>query len=360
MATAFDLDTKEDQLIGEMRKAVQSAGLNFLIGSGCSSPALAVLGNIEKEIEAKIIEGKIKESEIMILDMVKPLLKITHEIKSNPEGNSKATLETYKVFLTTISKIIFERKGSILPKQANIFSTNYDLFVEKAFEDAGTFSILNDGFIRRPSLSFPFRFSSAEFFNSVYNNGNLYEYRVQIPSINLVKLHGSLSWKNEDSQIIYGVDDLEPLLEESRAISNESTIEVIQKFNRKCSIILPTKEKFEDSILNQNYYDLLRIYANELDKPNTVLFVEGFSFSDDHILKITKRALKNPTLRLIVFCHKTDELSEYERKFSVFNNVNIVFSSSKEILFSDFNSFLGKIFPSDFALTGASQGEQNG
>ena len=57
-------------------------------------------------------------------------------------------------------------------------------------------------------------------------------------------------------------------------------------------MILPKKDKFKETLLNRVYYDMLRIYANELDKENTLLITNGFSFDDEHILDITKRALK--------------------------------------------------------------------
>ena len=67
-------------------------------------------------------------------------------------------------------------------------------------------------------------------------------------------------------------------------------------------IINPTKEKFRSSVLNRNYYELLRIYSTELEKENTVLFVMGFSFSDEHIREVTIRAANsNPTLKVYIF-----------------------------------------------------------
>jgi hypothetical protein len=42
---------------------------------------------------------------------------------------------------------------------------------------------------------------------------------------------------------------------------------------KKLMIVNPAKTKFEDTLLNQYYYDLLRIYSNELEKENSVLFV---------------------------------------------------------------------------------------
>ena len=53
--------------------------------------------------------------------------------------------------------------------------------------------------------------------------------------------------------------------------------------------------------MDSTYYELLRIYNNELDREGTLLVSFGFSFGDSHILGITKRALKNPTLKLVAF-----------------------------------------------------------
>jgi hypothetical protein len=88
-------------------------------------------------------------------------------------------------------------------KQANVFSTNYDLFPENAFEEIRTGITFNDGFSRSPLLYRSFRFSMSEFFNSIYNNGNSYNYRVQVPCLNLIKLHGSLSWERLGDEITF-------------------------------------------------------------------------------------------------------------------------------------------------------------
>ena len=51
-----------------------------------------------------------------------------------------------------------------------------------------------------------------------------------------------------------------------------------------------------------NINKLLRLYANSLEKENSLLFILGFSFADEHIRDITLRAANsNPTLQIIVF-----------------------------------------------------------
>ena len=46
-----------------------------------------------------------------------------------------------------------------LLKQVNVFTTNYDVFIEDALENFDSVS-LNDGFDRKPSLTGNFKFST--------------------------------------------------------------------------------------------------------------------------------------------------------------------------------------------------------
>jgi len=98
-------------------------------------------------------------------------------------------------------------------------------------------------------------------------------------------------------------------------------------------------------LFNQIYYDLLRIYANELDKENTLLIVDGFSFADEHILEITQRALKNPTLLIIIICFIEDELENFTQKFNSYNNVFIAYSEDNEVDFMKFQDILKGVLP---------------
>ena len=252
-------------------------------------------------------------------------------------------LASYAEFISTLNKILIERKTDLLPRQANIFTTNYDLFIERASQDIPILK-LNDGFSRTPNLDGIFSFSPQNFFNSVFNIGNLYNYRVEIPCVNLIKIHGSLSWKKADDDIVmHNVQKKPPLEaeEEDGQISNEQ----IADYNKEYAVILPQKSKFRETLMDRIYYDLLRIYANQLDKENTLLIAFGFSFIDEHIYDITKRALKNPTLKLIIFAYKTEDLEGYKTKFDGYNNVTVVTPEDENnIDFTKFNSVLSSIF----------------
>jgi hypothetical protein len=199
-----------------------------------------------------------------------------------------------------MSSILNDRKNPLLPKQVNIFTTNYDLFFEKASESVASL-VLNDGFDRSAKLKQKFEFSPKNFFNTVYHNGTIYGYEVELPNVNLIKLHGSCSWKTENGKVIFNVSHDDP------------------------TIILPRKQKFSETVTDQTYYDLLRLYANELDKENALLCAFGFSFADEHILDITRRALKNPTLQVLIFCYQECQTLGYREKFKLYSNVEVIY-----------------------------------
>ena len=56
----IDIVEEKDKLLEILQKTTQSANLNFLIGAGCSTPALKALGNTEQKIQDYITNGKRK------------------------------------------------------------------------------------------------------------------------------------------------------------------------------------------------------------------------------------------------------------------------------------------------------------
>ncbi len=130
-----------------LRKSFQSANINFLIGSGCSVPAIKPLGDIEKKIQKLLEEKKKLEAENLMCQFLVPIAESNDKLIGNSgDKDTEETLSKYKAFLGSIFQILTKSKNNILPKKANIFSTNYDLFVEKASEKFGVEFNLNAGF----------------------------------------------------------------------------------------------------------------------------------------------------------------------------------------------------------------------
>ena len=83
-------------------------------------------------------------------------------------------------------------------------------------------------------------------------------------------------------------------------------------------MINPTKDKFITSVLDYHFYELMRIYSNALERENSLLFVMGFSFADEHIAQITKRAADtNPTLQVIIFAYSDNDIDAYKNNLGI-------------------------------------------
>jgi SIR2-like domain len=339
MARVFDLAVAADDISKNLARSFQSANINFLIGSGASSPAIPSAGTVEKEI-AKIFEAGDEEAAYQKLyDFLSTVQTPTNSlINGVADANNETTVKNYSDYLGIIESILGERRTSLLPKQATIFTTNYDLFIEQA-SVTYTAMRLNDGFIRVPSLTGRCEYSSRTFFTTTSSAANLYNYKVDIPCINLMKLHGSLSWTKDGDDILFSVKNVVPLLP-------TKTPDDVKKFVDRYAVVLPEAKKFHTTLMDGTYYELLRIYANELDREGTLLVAFGFSFGDKHILDITRRALKNPTLKLVIFAFQESDKDSFLKVFEDFNNVDIIAPApTSQIDFPKFNAVLRSILP---------------
>lgn len=349
--------------LDHFKNIFQDCNINFLIGSGLSTPYFSTLGNIE--IWLTELEDKFNDDEISLkrynylkasiykiyFDVAiknnRNLIRFNKDVEEYADIRTKDdekvklkkklinTYLSYKVFLKSLNNILYERRSNTVSKQVNIFTTNIDVFVEKIFEDLDL--QFNDGF----NGIFKKKFSLSNFKKSFYQKSLQYDNLSEIPVFNLLKLHGSVTWKKFNGSIIFSSTALFKNLE--IALSKKELLEIKKldndvwdKYQRSITlnemidkikvefkkdadlpevedliaeydllqIVNPTKEKFRDTTFNKNYYELLRLYANELEKENTVLFVLGFSMADEHIREITKRALKsNPTLKIFIISY---------------------------------------------------------
>ena len=52
-------------------------------------------------------------------------------MQAEEDEEIKQSLINYQTFLENIGQILYKKNDNISPKKANIFSTNYDLFLKK-------------------------------------------------------------------------------------------------------------------------------------------------------------------------------------------------------------------------------------
>lgn len=297
-------------IIDTLRKCFQSSNINVLLGAGFSYGVAGLLGDIENQLyKAEYINGDNEE--------VRKLKKNFFEKSILPMADKEKVKfgESERIrFFDIIKKIVENRQSSILHKIVNVYTTNYDLLIESAFEKNHIEYV--DGFSGkiRPV------FSTANYGMILSRQTSISSMTSEVVTFNLYKVHGSLNWKCEDSEI-HNCNHVELI----RNIEQHLCSDDFDNYYSSLAIINPTKEKLRQTVLNINYYDQLRMYCNELEKINTILISFGFSFADEHILQMTQRSLKgNPTFSLMIFSYDETSTRKYEELFREYSGV-IVF-----------------------------------
>lgn len=305
----FNLNCGKDErdlILGKLKRMFSSSNINVLIGSAFSLPYLKTLKDIEKRLSAAIESGnrteEFKVKEEFFNQSIAPVIGIDVNESSFAEKRQ---------FIKTLADIISLRETSMVHKIINIFTTNYDNILETAME-------MNhidyfDGFSGRISP----KFSTANYGKLICRQTELTGRISESVSCNLFKMHGSLYWKQDGEDIVF--EDFSGKITEISLETEED--EFLKKYSQLC-IINPEKNKFNSTVMNSNYYDQLRMFANELERQNTIMIAFGFSFADEHIMQVVKRALSsNPTLTLLLFPYCEDDLESFAEVFRFNNNV---------------------------------------
>lgn len=342
--------------IVKLKTYIQSANVNFLFGSGLSKPYLETLGDIEKrltELSASGIDDDV--CNIIKASIYKEYFTKVILPNFNPDerdADYKSVIDNYRSFLSLWNDIFNKRHSRLLSKQLNIYTTNIDTLVENAAEE--TTVEFNDGF--KGSINQIFDEGN---FQKSYSKTSLHFQNVsELPVFNLLKMHGSINWVEKENTIYndYSLQLVKVISEKLNEIGREHFVAfeefatmkanavTLQTSNPKTDypsiykdffeiydkliIVNPTKRKFSETVMDIHFYELMRLYSNSLEKEQSILFVMGFSFADEHIRKITLRAANtNPTLLVVVFAYDDDQKFEFEN--NICNNNVFVLTPSK-------------------------------
>ena len=362
----------DQDFLSDLRKTLESTNINFLLGAGCSMPAFRTLGNLEElRVELEEKKDSLGENSDVIYRLIKAKIdrrffmgsiyrnvEYVDDQRRGSEEDIQRTQAAYKDFCTEAIQTVANRESVDKPKQVTFFTSNYDLCMDLALDEADipTNSAYLGRFARRVTLQ--------TFGNRVFSNGIGLGYRTEIPSANLVKIHGCASWRNDGDRLT--IDDSYKILKDIKALfedvsrfgehqptdspngpasikanATDASTEIpadfetlksqaeaifertkqddrgkenlVKKLNEldsaqnQLAVVLPNKGKFASTVLDETYYDQLRRLSNQLELPNTSLLVMGFSFADEHIRSLITRAAKaNPTLKVIIFCYSKD------------------------------------------------------
>ena len=258
------------------------------------------------------------------------------------------TKNTYDKFLRFWAETISKRSLHIVNKQVNIFTTNFDQFIEDACERLNI--PYNDGFTGQIKPVF-----SVANFNKIQKYKSLqFDNTSDIPLFNVIKLHGSVSWAVEDGKIVYSngshiADDLD----------GKSGTDFSAGYD-KVAVINPNAEKHFETVLDTNYASMLRKFTLELEKENSVLLVFGFSLDDKHIRNLLYGVMKsNPTLVVIYFSYSKYDETQDKLEESKNSNLYIISPESEEKLsFEKGAEYLYSVFSNGKKDDAAHENEQ--
>lgn len=361
---------------------IYNKNINILIGSGASADlfptlALAIKNNNDEwetvETLASKFETWTEKRTALFMHYYNTCIYPVQTFSPGSASTVKqvANLHNYEVFLKTLLGLLERRKE--LNKKINIFTTNYDGCLAHTADNILTKGshdfVVNDG-----TSGFHKRHLHAKNFNTFQCQTGVFERtNYGIPQINIIHLHGSVYWKKsvERIEVSYSND--------FKNILHSKTIDKIQKFSKyleteggitakvphvsfttsqiqsfwheynKLPIVNPTKWKFHETVFEEHYYQMLRLLSYELEKPNSILITFGFSFADEHILKLVQRSLSNPHLQTYICCFSQSSAKKLSDEFKLWKNVKVIAPPDDEKLnFLNFNKYIFSLKPEKY------------
>lgn len=295
-----------------LSECLMSKNLNILIGSGCSVPAVPLMGSTFNEIKRENTElflgnfgGDSSDIE-GYLNWLNTGIKFIEEF-SEYEGKSTALAKYKKSFLITkqglldtiprkydelnhigdavkrnyiaLYNLLLSIRGIKNYSPANIFTTNYDLFNEIALESLAIH--YTNGFRGNVQRIF----DPTVYQLRLVDDQHRYKDRWSVIRnyLKLYKIHGSIDWYFDDDKVV-------------QKSPNEDTENVV---------IYPTINKhFETQ--QTPYSEMFRALSISLQKPDSTLLILGYGFPDQHINQLISQALSNEDFSLIVFGNKEE------------------------------------------------------
>lgn len=174
-----------------------------------------------------------------------------------------------KVFRhTSLIKILSKKLSN--ENKLSIVTTNYDTLIEDAAELINYTVIDGFSFSREPKFDDDlFEWHLSKHVSNVNTQQNIYKSQV----IDLLKLHGSLTWRKNKKGDVLRKDKYAP---------------------GDAVMIFPSTNKYMHSY-EDPYFELFTKFQELLKRPNTLLITTGFSFSDNHISQMIIQAINHNT-----------------------------------------------------------------
>lgn len=317
------IDSNLDVVKDKIREFFNMKNVSFLFGSGTSSPAIPVMTGLMEAVRKSELTKDEKETFEIIAkvknDNIEEILGTLYSEKVYLEGVGDNKSDNYKLcsgLIIKIEKVIYDKLNPCLDTKEmlettrsvlnsykrfyskvtnrskdlariNVFTTNNDLFNETALDS------LNIHYVNGFSGGLKKYFNPA-FFNYTFSkrmDTSLEKFEPVNNMVYLYKIHGSVNWKEDD--------------DDNNSYFNIRELFELPKEYDGAAMIYPTPLK-QNKSLGSPYVDLFREFQHKLLEPNSVLFVIGYSFNDEHINDIIYRSLVTNTSLVLVIINQLD------------------------------------------------------
>lgn len=247
-------------------------------------------------IHDPVAAGKLKdEIDHKMLTYLKTILISEREFLQSPK--MQEALIYLKNFLFSFASRTASRD------RLNVFTTNYDRFVEYACDMAGL--LILDRFIGK--IEPIFRTNKLELDYHYNPPGIRGEPRYVEGVLRYTKIHGSLDWRFRETQIFkallpFGASD---------------NHDVLPKEPSTHVVIYPNSSKGIETVFYP-YSELFRDFSSAVSQPNSVLVTYGYGFGDSHINRILEDMLSIPSTHIAVISYsKADgRIEEFVEKIN--------------------------------------------
>ena len=219
----------------------------------------------------------------------------------------------HATFINTISHLVKS------PSKLTFVTTNYDTLIEDAADEIGYTVMDGFTFSHRPYFdSDMFEWNMVKDIENIKTNE--LEYKKNI--INLLKLHGSLTWERDN-----------------RGIRRKEKNEVVKPI-----MIFPSADKYMQSY-QEPYFELFTKFQELIKRPNSLLITVGFSFADNHISQMIYQAiLHNKSLAMLVTDYSLEQTNDNWTRMQKLMEQNYRVAFLKETMNGNLSFYLGEYY----------------
>jgi len=271
----FDLDQRRAALQGDLA-AVPKIGINLEDYLSVLHTWRAGMRDIASGTTLALAnDGALVASKVALDALIKELTLSLVTLVDLPAQGKEGALKVHRRFV----KKILTRPLNL--RRVNMFTLNYDTLIENAADAEG--SVLVDGFVGTLRRIFrPESYDLDFYFPAQTTEGRVHRFD---RALHLYKLHGSITWHRcaADWENPYGL---------YATFFNQAAPE-------DDVLIYPTPLKYGQA-LGLPYSELFRRFAGAIAQPQSVLFVIGYGFGDEHVNALIRQALVIPSFTLVV------------------------------------------------------------